>query len=122
MAYRVARRTREIGIRIAVGARQQSVVWMMVRETLLLVSVGAAVGTLASLAANRYIAGQLFGVTPRDPVAIVAALLVLAIVTIAAGYVPARRASRIRSRQGAAGGVTDFKTAASIRSVKGSSS
>ena len=68
---------------------------MMVRETLLLVSVGAAVGTLASFAANRYIAGQLFGVTPRDPVAIVAALVVLAIVTIAAGYVPARRASRI---------------------------
>ena len=57
MAYRVARRTREIGIRIAVGARQQSVVWMMVRETLLLVTIGAALGTLASLAANRYIAG-----------------------------------------------------------------
>ena len=70
MAYRVARRTRGIGIRIAVGARQQSVVWMMVRETLLLVTVGAALGTLAALGANRYIAGQLFGVTPRDPVAI----------------------------------------------------
>ena len=95
MAYRVARRTREIGIRIAVGARQQSVVWMMVRETLLLVAIGAALGTLASLAANRYIAGQLFGVTPRDPVAIGVALLVLGIVTMVAGYVPARQASRI---------------------------
>jgi predicted permease len=95
MAYRVARRTREIGIRIAVGARQQSVVWMMVRETLLLVIIGAALGTLASLAANRYIAGQLFGVTPRDPVAIVVALSVLGIVTMVAGYVPARQASRI---------------------------
>ena len=95
MAYRVARRTREIGIRIAVGARQQTVVWMMVRETLLLVTIGAALGTLASLAANRYIAGQLFGVTPRDPVAIVVALSVLAIVTMVAGYVPARHASRI---------------------------
>ncbi len=95
MAYRVARRTREIGIRIAVGARQQSVVWMMVRETLLLVSIGAALGTVASLAANRYIAGQLFGVTPRDPIAIVVALSLLAIVTMAAGYVPARQASRI---------------------------
>ena len=49
MAYCVARRTREIGIRIAVGARQQSVIWMMVRETLLLVTIGAALGTLASL-------------------------------------------------------------------------
>jgi predicted permease len=95
MAYRVARRTREIGIRIAVGARQQSVVWMMVRETLLLVTIGAALGTLASLAANRYIAGQLFGVTPRDPVAIAAALSVLGVVTLAAAYVPARQASRI---------------------------
>ena len=52
-----------LGIRIAVGASQQSVVWMMVRETLLLVTIGAALGTVASLAANRYIAGQLFGVT-----------------------------------------------------------
>jgi ABC-type antimicrobial peptide transport system permease subunit len=95
MTYRVARRTREIGIRIAVGARQRTVVWMMVRETLLLVTIGAALGTLASLAANRYIAAQLFGVTPRDPVAIVLALSVLGIVTMAAGYVPARQASRI---------------------------
>jgi predicted permease len=95
MAYRVARRTREIGIRIAVGATQQSVVWMMSRETLLLVTIGAALGTIASLIANRYIAGQLFGVTPRDPVAIVAALSVLGIVTMVAGYVPARQASRI---------------------------
>jgi predicted permease len=95
MAYRVVRRTREIGIRIAVGARQHSVVWMMVRETLLLVIIGAALGTLASLAANRYLAGQLFGVTPRDPVAIGVALSVLGIVTMVAGYVPARQASRI---------------------------
>jgi len=95
MAYRVARRTREIGIRVAVGASQRSVVWMMVRETLLLVTIGAGLGTLASLAASRYIAGQLFGVTPRDPVAIGVALSVLAIVTMAAGYVPARHASRI---------------------------
>ena len=95
MAYRVARRTREIGIRIAVGASQPSVVWMMVRETLLLVIIGAALGTLASLAATRYIADQLFGVTPRDPVAIVVALSVLGMVTMVAGYVPARQASRI---------------------------
>ena len=105
MAYRVARRTREIGIRIAVGASQPTVVWMMVRETLLLVRLGAALGTVAALAANRYIAGQLFGVTPRDPVAIVVALSVLGIVTMLAGYLPARQASRIGPVQGAAGGV-----------------
>jgi putative ABC transport system permease protein len=95
MAYRVARRTREIGIRIAIGARQQSVVWMMVRETLLLVTIGAVLGTLASLGVNRFVAAQLFGVTPRDPVAIAVALSVLGCVTLIAGYVPARHASRI---------------------------
>jgi predicted permease len=95
MAYRVVRRTREIGIRIAIGARQQSVIWMMVRETVMLVAIGATLGTLASLAANRYIAGQLFGVTPRDPLAIAVALSLLGIVTMVAGYVPARQASRI---------------------------
>ena len=95
MAYRVARRTREIGIRIAIGARQWSVVWMMVRETLLLVTIGAALGTLASLGVNRFVAAQLFGVTPRDPAAIAVALSVLGCVTLIAGYVPARHASRI---------------------------
>jgi ABC-type antimicrobial peptide transport system permease subunit len=95
MAYRVVRRTREIGIRIAVGARQRSVVWMMARETLMLVAGGAALGTAASLAVNRYIAGQLFGVSPGDPLAIIGALSVLACVTLIAGYVPARHASRI---------------------------
>jgi predicted permease len=95
MAYRVVRRTREIGIRIAIGARQQSVVWMMVRETLLLVTIGAALGTLASLGVNRLIAAQLFGVTPRDPAAIAVAVSLLWCVTLIAGYVPARHASRI---------------------------
>ena len=95
MAYRVVRRTREIGIRIAIGARQQTVVWMMVRETLLLVTIGAALGTVASLGVNRFVAAQLFGVTPRDPAAIVGALAVLGCVTLMAGYMPARRASRI---------------------------
>jgi ABC-type antimicrobial peptide transport system permease subunit len=94
-AYRVVRRTREIGIRIAVGARQRSVVWMMVRETLVLVVGGAALGTLASLGLNRYIAGQLFDVSPGDPLAIVAALSALACVALIAGYLPARHASRI---------------------------
>ena len=95
MAYRVASRTREIGIRIAIGAGRQSVVWMLVRETLLLVASGAAVGTLTSFVANRAIAGQLFGVTPRDPVAITVALSVLGIVSMVASYLPARQASRI---------------------------
>jgi predicted permease len=95
MAYRVVRRTREIGIRIAIGARQQSVAWMMVRETLIVVVIGALLGIGLSLVTNRYVASQLFGVTPGDPTAMGAALVVLMAVTLAAGYIPARRASRI---------------------------
>ncbi len=95
MAYRVVRRTREIGIRIAVGATHQSVVWLVVRETLLLVIVGAAIGTGVSLAVNPLLATQLFGVTSYDPTAILVALSVLVAVTLMAGYVPARQASRI---------------------------
>ena len=94
-AYGAARRTREIGIRIAIGASRESVLWMMVRETLVLVATGAVLGTLVSLVANRYVASQLFGVTPRDPVAILAAQTLLIAVTMIAGYLPARRASLI---------------------------
>jgi predicted permease len=95
MAYRVIRRTREIGIRIAIGARHRSVMWMVARETLLLVLIGAAFGTLLSVMAGRYVATQLFGVEPGDPAATISALLVLTAVTLVAGYLPARRASRI---------------------------
>jgi putative ABC transport system permease protein len=94
-AYRVVRRTREIGIRIVVGAREGSVIWMIVRETVIVVAIGAILGTIASLAVSEMVASQLFEVAPRDPLTISAALLVLMAVTLAAGYVPARRASRI---------------------------
>jgi putative ABC transport system permease protein len=94
-AYRVVRRTREIGVRIAVGARHASVVWMMLRETLIVVAIGGLLGTVASLAVSGVVQSQLFDVPPRDPLTIVVALLVLGVVTLTAGYLPARRASRI---------------------------
>jgi predicted permease len=95
MAYGVVRRTREIGIRVAIGADERSVMWMVVGETLGLVVLGAALGTLASLAAGGYVRHQLFGVSPGDPRAVAIAILLLLAVTIAAGYLPARRATRI---------------------------
>jgi predicted permease len=95
MAYTVVRRTREIGIRIAVGARHGSVIWMMVRETLVLVVAGIALGTMTAIIASRYVSTQLFGVTPGDPVATGAAIALLLAVTLTAAYLPARRASRI---------------------------
>jgi ABC-type antimicrobial peptide transport system permease subunit len=69
--------------------------WMVVRDTLLVVGAGAFLGTIASLAAARYITHQLFGVTPGDPFATAGAVLLLLVVALAAGYLPARRASRI---------------------------
>ena len=95
LAYGVVQRTREIGIRMAIGARRGSVLWMVVREALGLVAIGATLGTIAALASGRFIGAQLFGVTPGDPTATTAAIFVLLVVTVSAACIPALRASRI---------------------------
>jgi len=95
MAYTVARRTREIGIRMALGAFQTDVIWMVMREVLVLVSVGLAAGLAGALVLAKLVQTQLYGVTGRDPVTVVLAALGLAAVACAAGYIPALRASRI---------------------------
>ncbi len=95
MAYGVIQRTREIAIRMAIGAERQSVVWLVVRETLALVAIGLSLGTGVALMTGRYIQGQLFGIAPGDPLAISSAIVLLIAVATAAGYVPARRATRV---------------------------
>jgi len=95
MAFMVAQRTREIGIRIALGARQGSVVWMVLRETLTLAGIGVAIGLAGAYGITRLIQTQLFGVQPTDLLTMAAASLGIAAVTALAGYVPARRATRI---------------------------
>ena len=95
LSYAVVRRTREIGIRVAVGARPVSVVWLMLRETIVVVACGVAVGVPAALWLARLVERQLFDVTSRDPLAIAAALLSLIVVAAVAGVIPTRRASRI---------------------------
>jgi predicted permease len=95
IAYSVTRRTREIGIRMAVGADRDSVRWMVMKETLVLVALGLLPGLLASLVATRLIASQLFGVSPSDWLTLSAATVFLVAVAALAGYLPARRASRI---------------------------
>jgi ABC-type antimicrobial peptide transport system permease subunit len=95
MAFLVARRTKEIGLRMALGARQGRVVWMVMRETLLLAGIGLAIGIPAALLLGKYVSTQLFGVKPGDLGAAAAALLVLSIVAACAGFLPARRASEI---------------------------
>ena len=95
MAYMAARRTSEMGIRMALGARSRDVLWMMLREALFLVLAGTAVGIPAAIGAGRLISSLLFGVAPSDPVTISLATLLLVAVAVLAGYLPARRASRV---------------------------
>jgi predicted permease len=94
MAYTVERRTREIGIRMALGAIHGDVIWLVMREVVLLVAIGMAAGLVASFALTRYVQSQLFGVGQNDPVTIVLAAVALAAVGCLAGYIPALRASR----------------------------
>jgi predicted permease len=95
MAFMVARRTREIGIRMALGAGRSSVMWMVLRETLTLAAIGVAIGLSGAYAVTRLIQAQLFGVEPTDLSTLAAASLGIAAVTALAGYLPARRATAI---------------------------
>ncbi len=95
LSYSVVRRTREIGIRVAVGARPAGVVWLVLRETLVVVACGVAVGVPVALWVARFVERQLFDVTSRDPLAVAGAMLSLMMVAAIAGLIPARRASRI---------------------------
>jgi predicted permease len=95
MAYTVAQRTREVGIRMALGAAQGNVIWMVMREVLVLVVIGVAAGVPASLALTKLVKTQLFGLSPHDPATLALATIALAFVACAAGYIPAWRASRL---------------------------
>jgi len=95
MAYTVSRRTREIGIRMALGARPGSVLRQVMNETLLLVLFGVVIGVPSAIGLARLIRTLLFGVGAGDPVAIGGAMLVLAAIAVFAGFLPARRAARV---------------------------
>lgn len=95
MSYDVARRTHEIGIRMALGASANRVVQLMLRETLWLVAVGVLIGLCAALATMRWVESLLFGLKSYDPLTIGLAALLLFAVAVVAGYLPARRASRV---------------------------
>jgi predicted permease len=95
MAYNVTQRTREIGIRVALGAQRGAVLRMVLRETLILTLIGVAVGLPCVLAATRFIAHMLFGVKPYDLTTLVIVTAVLLVVGALAGYIPARRAMKV---------------------------
>jgi predicted permease len=93
MAYMVTRRAREIGIRMALGAARGSVVWLVMREVLVLVAAGIGAALPLTWGLTRLIRSELYGVTPNDPLSVVLATLLLAAVALLAGYIPARRAA-----------------------------
>ena len=95
MSYSVARRTNEIGIRMALGARPQDVLRLVMSESMLLVVAGIVIGVAIALGASRFVATLLFGLAPTDVLSMLAAALVMIVVSAIAGYLPARRASRV---------------------------
>jgi hypothetical protein len=95
LAYSVVRRRREIGVRIAIGASPGSVEWMMLRESLVLLAIGFAIGLPAGIFVVRLVSSMLFELQPGDPVTIAATFATLTLATVAASYLPARRAAGI---------------------------
>ena len=95
MSYNVVRRTNEIGIRFALGARRQTVLWMILRESLLLLAYGVGVGLPLALIATRFIRAQLFGLGAVDPATCVTAIAVVIVMTLFAAWLPAQRATRV---------------------------
>jgi len=95
MSYKVARRTGEIGIRMALGAPRGAVVWMVLRQAFVLATVGLAIGVPTALAISRFVESFLFDVKPDSPAALTVSVAILLTAALAAGYFPARKASRI---------------------------
>jgi predicted permease len=95
ISYGVARRTKEMGIRMALGAQRNNVVWLVLKESLLLIIIGIAIGLPAAFAATRLIASTLFGLGATDPATFAVVAMVLTVVAMLACYLPARRATKI---------------------------
>ena len=95
MAYAVTRRTNEIGIRLALGAGRGHIQWMVLRESLWMITAGLAIGVPAALALTKYVQATLYGIKPNDPVSFVAAGGLMVVVAAMAAWIPARRAARV---------------------------
>jgi predicted permease len=95
LSYAVARRISEIGVRMALGATRSNVLWLILREILVLVGGGIVLGIPMALVGNRLAAKLLYGVSPADPASLFAAIMMLVSIALLAGYLPARKASRL---------------------------
>jgi ABC-type antimicrobial peptide transport system permease subunit len=95
ISYAVSRRTREIGIRMALGAKKSELVWMFVRSAVTLTGIGVAIGVVAATGLTRFMKSLLFGISPLDPFTYVAIPFILVSFAVLAGYLPARRAATV---------------------------
>ena len=95
LAYSVARRTQEIGVRMALGAERSAVGWMVLKQSLVLAGAGMALGLPAAIFGTRVVQSMLYGLTARDPMTMGSAAIIMTVVSVAAAYIPARRASRV---------------------------
>jgi ABC-type antimicrobial peptide transport system permease subunit len=95
LGYTVAQRTREIGIRMALGAERGRVLWLVLREVAILAAIGVCLGLPSAVGLSRLIESQLYGLSPTDPLTLALATTVLLSVALLAGYLPASRATRI---------------------------
>jgi predicted permease len=95
LSYAVARRTSEIGVRIALGAMRSNVLWLILREILVLVAIGVILGVPVALEGNHLVAKLLYGLSPADPASLFAAIAMLVAIAVLAGYLPARKASLV---------------------------
>jgi ABC-type antimicrobial peptide transport system permease subunit len=95
MAFVVARRRKELGIRLALGAQPGFVIWLVMREVLLLLTIGLVIGVPAAMGLGGYVGSQLYGIKGHDPAIAVWTVVLLALVSAIAGFIPAQRASRI---------------------------
>jgi ABC-type antimicrobial peptide transport system permease subunit len=95
MAYSVARRTREIGIRVALGAERSTVLSLVMREVAIMAAIGIGVGLPTAIALSRFVRSQLFGLEATDPLTLAIATFIMLAVALTAGYIPAERAARV---------------------------
>jgi ABC-type antimicrobial peptide transport system permease subunit len=95
MSYTVARRTREIGVRMAFGATSKHISWLVIREVIMIAAVGVAAGLPMAWWLGRFVSAQLYGVTATDPATVLMAVLMLSGVALLAGLIPSTRAARL---------------------------
>jgi ABC-type antimicrobial peptide transport system permease subunit len=95
MAFVVARRRKELGIRIALGAQRRAILWSVMQEVLILLAIGLAVGIPTGLGLGKFVSGQLYGIRGHDPSVAVGTVLLLTAISALAGLIPAQRASRV---------------------------